>query len=36
MGQRSQGERIREQGFRFMQKPYTLAELLGAIREAME
>jgi DNA-binding NtrC family response regulator len=35
-GQRSQWDRIREKGFCFLQKPYTLPELLTAMRDAIE
>ncbi len=35
-GRKSQLELIREKGFRFLQKPYTLTDLLRAIRELIE
>jgi len=35
-GKKSQWSIIRERGFRFLQKPYSLADLLRAIREAIE
>jgi len=35
-GQRSRWETIRERGFNFLQKPYTLTDLLGAVRDAIE
>jgi signal transduction histidine kinase len=35
-GQRSRWEAIRERGFNFLQKPYTLTDLLGAVRDAIE
>jgi nitrogen-specific signal transduction histidine kinase len=35
-GRRSQWDRIQERGFHFLQKPYSLPELLGAIRDAIE
>ncbi len=35
-GQRSRWETIRERGYNFLQKPYTLTDLLGAVRDAIE
>ncbi len=31
---KSKGATIRGKGFRFIQKPYSLADLIGAVREA--
>jgi CheY-like chemotaxis protein len=35
-GQRSRWETIRQRGLHFLQKPYTLTDLLGAVRKAMD
>ena len=35
-GERAQPEKIRDKGFRFLQKPYTMIQLLSVVKEALE
>ena len=34
--ERAQPEKVRDKGFRFLQKPYTMIQLLQTVKEALE